>query len=65
VESQEGKGTRPTEPVFEIRATLKPEEGVRLLHGQLAVARMSLPAEPLLSQWTRQLRQLFQKGYKL
>jgi len=25
VESQEGKGTRPTEPVFEIRATLKPE----------------------------------------
>jgi putative peptide zinc metalloprotease protein len=65
VESQEGKGTRPTEPVFEIRATLKPEDGVRLLHGQLAVARMSLPAEPLLSQWTRQLQQLFQKGYKI
>ena len=33
---------------------------VRLLHGQTGVIRFALPWEPLLSQWTRKVRQMFQ-----
>lgn len=59
------QGTRTTEPVFEIRATLAPEAEARLVHGQRAVARMTLPPEPLMSQWLRSLRQLFQRTYRI
>ena len=63
----QSRGTRPTEPVFEIRATLDADPGgtVRLLHGQRAVARMTLPSEPLMWQWIRRIRQLFQKNYQI
>jgi putative peptide zinc metalloprotease protein len=67
VDAGQAQGTRATDPVFEIRATLDSDaaSGVRLMHGQRAVARMTLPAEPLMSQWLRSLRQLFQRTYKL
>jgi putative peptide zinc metalloprotease protein len=59
------QGTRTTEPVFEIRATLAPGGDSRLVHGQRAVARMTLPPEPLMTQWLRSLRQLFQRTYRI
>ena len=67
VDAEESKGTKATEPVFEIRATLDadPKSGIRLLHGQRAVARMTLPAEPLMWQWVRAIRQLFQRTYQI
>jgi putative peptide zinc metalloprotease protein len=65
VESEQGKGTRTTEPVFEIRAGLVSQEGVQLVHGERAVARMALAWEPLGIQWARELRQLFQRDYRL
>ena len=48
-------------PAFEVRAELvRGTEAVRLLHGQTGVIRFALPWEPLLQQWSRKLRQLFQ-----
>ena len=65
VEAEKGKGTHATEPVFEIRAVLGAHPQVNLTHGERAVARMTLPSEPLMSQWMRQVRQLFQRNYQL
>ena len=67
VDAAQAKGTKATEPVFEIRATLDPQanSGLRLVHGQRAVARMTLPAEPLMWQWVRTIRQLFQRTYQI
>ena len=67
VDAAQAKGTKATEPVLEIRATLDPQanSGLRLFHGQRAVARMTLPAEPLLWQWVRTIRQLFQRTYQI
>ena len=65
VEAEEGKGTKATEPVFEIRARLANDPLVTLMHGQRAVARMTLPMEPLAWQWVREMRQLFQRTYQL
>ena len=48
-------------PMFEIRAELASGvEAVRLLHGQSGVIRFELPWEPMLTQWARKVRQLFQ-----
>jgi hypothetical protein len=48
-------------PSFEMRAELaRGVDTVRLLHGQTGVIRFALPWEPLLSQWTRKARQMFQ-----
>lgn len=67
VDADQSKGTKATEPVFEIRAKLAPDadSGIRLVHGQRAVARMTLPSEPLMWQWVRSLRQLFQRTYQI
>jgi putative peptide zinc metalloprotease protein len=62
-----GQGTKASQPVFEIRAALDSDaaDTVKLIHGQRAVARMTLPAEPLLWQWVRAVRQLFQRTYQI
>lgn len=59
------EATRSTEPVFEIRAPLRPDPEVKLLHGQRVVVRMTLQPAPLATQWWRSLRQTFQRTYKL
>jgi putative peptide zinc metalloprotease protein len=58
-------GTQTTEPVFEIRAPLRNDPAVKLLHGQRVVVRMTLEPAPLAAQWWRTLRQTFQRTYKL
>ncbi len=65
VEAEQGRGTHTKEPVFELRATLQPSALVNLVHGQRAVARLALTPEPLLWQWVRQVRQVFQKNYQM
>lgn len=60
-----GKGTKTTEPFFEVRATLEPSKEAFLVHGQRGVARINLPWEPLLTQWARSVRQLFQRNYRI
>ncbi len=64
-ESEGSRGTRTTEPFFEVRATLQPLENTYLVHGQRGVARINLPWEPLLTQWSRSVRQLFQRNYRI
>lgn len=61
----EGEATQTTEPVFEIRAPLRNDPAVKLLHGQRVVVRMTLESAPLAAQWWRSLRQTFQRTYKL
>ena len=54
-------GASKENPVFEVRAELeRGQNSVRLLHGQTGVIRFALSWEPLLSQWSRKIRQLFQ-----
>ncbi|MCX8495115.1 MAG: hypothetical protein ORN51_02915 [Akkermansiaceae bacterium] len=67
VDAEQAKGTKATEPVFEIRARLAVDANsrIRLAHGQRVVTRMTLPAEPLMWQWVRTIRQLFQRTYQL
>ena len=57
--------TLSKEPFFELRAFLVSSPGVFLVHGQQGVARFELPWEPLMSQWHRRIRQLFQRNYRV
>lgn len=61
----DASGVRASEPFFELHATVKPEGDALILHGRSGKIRFSLPAEPLLRQWIRKLRQLLQKRYAL
>jgi putative peptide zinc metalloprotease protein len=65
VDPMDEQGTRTTEPFFEVRATIVPDEAVVLLHGKGGRIRFDLPPEPLLKQWIRRLRQLLQTRYGL
>ncbi|MGB8169547.1 MAG: biotin/lipoyl-binding protein [Chthoniobacteraceae bacterium] len=58
-------GKRAVESFFELRATLAPAGGVRLLHGRSGKIRVELGNEPLLAQWYRKLRQMLQKRYQV
>lgn len=62
---QAADATQTSEPVFEIRAPLRNDPAVKLLHGQRVVVRMTLEPAPLAAQWWRLLRQTFQRTYKL
>lgn len=57
-------GRQTREPFFEIRTSL-PEENsnAALLHGRSGVIRISIGHSPLLTQWMRKGRQLFQQRY--
>lgn len=60
--SNEGDKAAPA-PTFELRSHLVPgADAPKLLHGQTGVMRLATPWEPLLQQWGRRLRQLFQKS---
>ncbi|TLD71940.1 peptidase M50 [Phragmitibacter flavus] len=60
-----GRQAMSSEPFFEVRAFLVPDSTCMLVHGQQGIARLDLPWEPLLSQWLRSLRQLFQRNYRV
>ena len=49
-------------PTFELRSVLVPgTDAPILLHGQTGVMKLAVPWEPLLQQWSRRVRQVFQK----
>jgi putative peptide zinc metalloprotease protein len=58
-------GTRAAESFYEVRLDLPRETARSLFHGQSGKALFRLPAEPLLKQGWRALRQLVQERYKL
>tara|TARA_R110000850_G_scaffold131791_9_gene252768 strand:- start:1234 stop:3387 length:2154 start_codon:yes stop_codon:yes gene_type:complete len=59
------KSQLSSEPFFEVRAFVVPDESCYLVHGQEGVARIDLPWEPLLPRWVRSIRQLFQRNYRI
>jgi putative peptide zinc metalloprotease protein len=61
--SQDPRGIRAAEKFFEIRIRPTPDSSVRLLSGQRVVARIEMPPKPLVFQWWRSLRQLFQRRF--
>lgn len=58
-------GLRTAEPFFLLVAKVKPNPAIAMLHDRTGVIRFSLPAEPLLRQWFRALRQLVQQRYQI
>ncbi len=65
VAAADPNGTRAAETFFELRAPLPPAAATWLRHGHSGKIRVELTPEPLLQQWTRELRQLLQKRYQL
>lgn len=61
VGADDATGMLARESFFEVRARVEPPGGQPLVHGQSGQIRFDLPAEPLLSQWMRKVRQLLQK----
>lgn len=57
-------GLRAAEPFFLVVANV-PASEQELWHGRTGVARFELSPEPLLWQWTRDLRQLLQRRFQL
>ncbi|BCR04252.1 hypothetical protein DESUT3_13210 [Desulfuromonas versatilis] len=64
VSGKDDSGLQTVEPFFQIFAELQNPSDAALFHGQSGRIRFSLPAEPLLSQWARKLRQLLQRRYQ-
>lgn len=62
VSATDASGTQATEPFFEVRATVS-NAGPVQLHGRGGSIRFELPAEPLMAQWSRRVRQLLQNRY--
>ncbi len=58
------QGVRAQETFFQVRATIAPAPDISLLHGRSGRIRFTLPAEPLLQQWMRKLRQLLQSRFQ-
>lgn len=58
-------GIRAAEPFFELRAAIEAARDTAVLHGRSGKIRFDLPAEPLLHQWIRKLRQLIQTRYSV
>jgi putative peptide zinc metalloprotease protein len=57
------KGIKSAERLFEIRIIPSPDSPVRLLAGQRVIARLEVPAKPLIVQWWRAGLQLVQKRF--
>jgi len=58
-------GRKAAEPFFQIYARLSEIDEATLYHGSSGKLRFTLPSKPLLSQWSRKLRQILQKRYQI
>ena len=65
ISQRDPSGAHAAEPFFELRASVEPSAGVKLLHGRSGKIRIEMRPEPLLPQWWRKLRQLLQKKYQI
>ena len=63
--SRDPGGVRAAEKFFEVRIRPNPDSSIRLLTGQRVVARIQMPSKPLVVQWWRSLRQLFQRRFHI
>lgn len=63
-DESDDSGKTSVEPFFLIYSTL-PDSTTEFFHGQSGRLRLSLPAEPILVQLWRELRQLLQQRYQI
>ncbi len=60
-EKNDSTGLKAEESFFLVYADLKPRKDIILMQRRTGVIRFSLRWEPLLNQWSRSLRQIFQE----
>jgi putative peptide zinc metalloprotease protein len=65
VEMGDERGNKAAEPYFKVIAPLPANAGLPLFDGVSGRIRFDLGSEPLLTGWTRRLKQLLQKRYQL
>ncbi len=65
VSAEDDTGLVAAEPFFQIYASLKKREVIKLLHGRSGQIRFNLEREALLFQWVRKFQQLLQKRYQI
>jgi hypothetical protein len=58
------KGLTAAENFFEVRVE-PADNSVRLFSGQRVIVRIEMPPRPLIFQWWRSLRQLFQRRFHI
>ena len=58
-------GLKVIDPFFQIYANLNKLQSIAFLHGRSGQIRFTLGPEPLLAQWTRNIRQLLQNRYQI
>ena len=63
--STDRKGTQAAEGFFEFHIKPNQQDIAKILSGQRVEVRISATAKPLIIQWIRGLRQLFQKRYRI
>jgi putative peptide zinc metalloprotease protein len=64
-DNTDSSGLRTLDPFYELLLTLPVSTEVDFRHHSTGRVRFTFKAEPLLTQWTRKLRQLLQKRYRL
>ena len=67
VSNSDANGLTATEPFFRIESVLPVDAlaAARLVHGRVGIMRLTLSSRPLLAQWERKLRQLFQRRFRV
>ncbi|MBF0340892.1 MAG: hypothetical protein HQL95_08015 [Magnetococcales bacterium] len=67
VSNSDSSGLTATESFFRIESVLSadPQTHARLIHGRVGTMRLTLSDRPLLAQWERKLRQLFQRRFRV
>jgi putative peptide zinc metalloprotease protein len=65
VTTSDPRGVRAAEPFFEVRAGLQSAPADLVHHGCSGRIRFTLQPEPLLRQWTRNVRQVLQRRFQL
>ena len=67
VQLDDPTGLVAAEPFFRIHANFDAGQSneVTLVHGRLGVIRLTMTPKPLLEQWERSLRQLFQRRFRV
>ncbi len=63
-EVDDPKGITAAENFFEVRV-MPDDDSVRLFSGQRVIVRIEMPPKPLILQWYRSLRQLFQRRFHI
>ena len=66
IDPTDPNGTKALEPFFRVNADLPDQQAqAMLLHGRVAVMRLTFASKPLMVQWERGIRQFFQRRFRV